>query len=182
MRVHLLTLRYSSTLGAFDTAPLTALTHGCEVVAFREHFFQVADVPHALCVVTVHDPPPLAQGGHEARSRADHGAPSGLPRTRTPRESRDLRPFAALDEAQRQLFNRLREWRSATAKSEGVPPYVLLTNREAVRIILAAPDSLTTLGQLEGIGASKVTRYGHAILGCLQGAPVASAQAAEPTS
>jgi ribonuclease D len=65
------------------------------------------------------------------------------------------------------LFNSLREWRTSTARAEGVPPYVLFTNRELLEIVRLRPDSRTALGHVPGVGPGKIERYGHAILGLL---------------
>jgi ribonuclease D len=45
-----------------------------------------------------------------------------------------------------------------------VPPYVILTNAEMVAVIAARPESLTALGNVPGIGPSKVQRHGTALL------------------
>ena len=52
MRVRLLTLRYSPTLGGFDDTPLQEFTRCRELLEFREHFYAVHEVPHLTCVLT----------------------------------------------------------------------------------------------------------------------------------
>ncbi|MHC4955543.1 MAG: HRDC domain-containing protein [Planctomycetota bacterium] len=149
MRVKLITLRYSSTLGGFDEAPLSAFARDKEVVAFREHFYSVNEVPHLTCVI--------------AYQEAVVGAPAAAVKAAKPD------PTAELSEPERLLFNTIRTWRAETAREEGVPPYVILTNRQLVRVVTDQPESLTALGQLDGIGASKIERYGAAILKMLHG-------------
>jgi hypothetical protein len=51
MRVELITFRYSATLGGFDDTALVDVTRDKEVIAFREHFHSVNEVPHLSCVV-----------------------------------------------------------------------------------------------------------------------------------
>ncbi len=46
MRVKLLTVRYSFSLGGFDDTPLLEFTCDKEVLSFREHIFTVNDIPH----------------------------------------------------------------------------------------------------------------------------------------
>ncbi len=46
MRVKLFTFRYSGTLGGFDDTPLQDFVRAKEVVAIREHFYAVNEVPH----------------------------------------------------------------------------------------------------------------------------------------
>ncbi len=166
MRVKLFTLRYSPTLGGFDETPLQEFLRGKEVLSFRENFFHVSDVPHLACVVTYQEPVvPVAAAAAAARPERSNGAGGGR-RERPPDDGRPD-PAAGLDEAGRLLFNTLREWRAATARRDGVPPYVILTNRELVRVVAARPESLNALGNVEGIGRGKVERYGGAILSLL---------------
>jgi len=55
MRVKLLTFRYSAMLGGFDDTALTDFIRDKEVIAFREHFHCVNEVPHLSCVVHYQD-------------------------------------------------------------------------------------------------------------------------------
>jgi hypothetical protein len=50
-----MTFRYSATLGGFDDTPLVDSARDKEVIAFREHFYVVNEVPHVTCVVTFQD-------------------------------------------------------------------------------------------------------------------------------
>ncbi|QDU69534.1 HRDC domain-containing protein [Engelhardtia mirabilis] len=157
MRVKLFTFRYSSTLGGFDDRPLQAFLRDREVIACREHYFQVNDVPHLACVLI----------WQEAVVTEDNDRPrDDRPRERARGAKSQARedPTARLDEAGRRVFATLREWRRDRAREEGVPPYVVFTNRELVAIVETRPDSLTALGQVSGVGAGKVERYGRALL------------------
>ncbi|MFN0008281.1 MAG: hypothetical protein ACKVXR_10260 [Planctomycetota bacterium] len=50
MRVKLMTFRYSATLGGFDDTPLSDFARDKEVIAFRENFYVVNEVPHVTCI------------------------------------------------------------------------------------------------------------------------------------
>ena len=56
MRVKLLTLRFAPSLGGFDDRPLAEFVRNREVLAVREHFFTVHELPHLACLVTYQDP------------------------------------------------------------------------------------------------------------------------------
>lgn len=162
MRIKLFTLRYSATLGGFDDTPLSDFTRDKEIVAFREHFFEVNEVPHVTCVLTYQDavvPPEAMQAAREIPR----------PTTRTDR-GRQERPDSAqgLAEPERALFNTLREWRARKAHEEGVPPYLVFTNRELIAIVQKRPDSANALGNIGGVGAGKVKRYALEVLGLLK--------------
>ncbi|MFA6111134.1 MAG: HRDC domain-containing protein [Candidatus Latescibacterota bacterium] len=69
-----------------------------------------------------------------------------------------------LEEADWPLFNALRDWRNGQAREEGIPAYVICTNRQLAAIAHARPDSLAKLGAVEGLGRAKLERYGGPIL------------------
>ena len=65
------------------------------------------------------------------------------------------------------LFERLREWRSATAKEQGVPAFVVLHDSTLEAICLRRPRSRNELLLVPGIGERKAERYGVQILSLL---------------
>lgn len=164
MRVKLFTFRYSATLGGFDEEPLQDFLRDKEVLAFREHFYAVNEVPHFTCVVTWQDAivsEAVLTTARDAASSA-RGAPRSEPGVARARRSSD--PAAGLDERDRALFNTLREWRRTKAHAEGVPPFVILTNRQLVDVIVRKPENSTALANVSGIGRAKLERYGAEIL------------------
>ena len=68
-------------------------------------------------------------------------------------------------------FEALRTWRMAEAKAQAVPPYVIFHDSVLRDIAVVQPRSLDVLGQIKGVGASKLDRYGAAVLRTLQEAP-----------
>jgi ATP-dependent DNA helicase RecQ len=65
------------------------------------------------------------------------------------------------------VFERLRAWRGATAKEQGVPAYVVFHDATLRQIAVQAPTSLAALGTISGIGESKLAKYGQQILDTL---------------
>lgn len=65
------------------------------------------------------------------------------------------------------LFERLRRWRKETADKAGVPPYVVFSDRSLRELALLRPRSRAELGEVFGVGASKLERYGEALLALL---------------
>ncbi len=63
------------------------------------------------------------------------------------------------------VFEALRQWRGAEAKLQGVPPYVIFHDSVLREVAAIRPTSLVRLGELRGVGASKLDRYGDAVLG-----------------
>lgn len=68
---------------------------------------------------------------------------------------------SAYDEA---LFERLRTWRTDTAREQKVPAYVVLTDATLQVLAERRPTSERELVAVPGIGAVKVTRYGADLL------------------
>ena len=73
-----------------------------------------------------------------------------------------------LDAAAAARFARLRVWRLDTARSHGVPPYVIFHDSHLAEIARLAPASLDELREVPGVGVSKLERYGAALLGALR--------------
>jgi ATP-dependent DNA helicase RecQ len=66
-------------------------------------------------------------------------------------------------------FAALRSWRFAQSKAQAVPPYVIFHDSVLREIAAVHPASLEELGQIKGVGASKLQRYGAAVLEVLSG-------------
>src|SRR5205085_1817428 len=65
---------------------------------------------------------------------------------------------ATYDEA---LFERLRTWRSETAKAESVPAYVVFTDLTLQAIAEVQPTTTESLLGISGIGRTKQEKYGE---------------------
>lgn len=62
------------------------------------------------------------------------------------------------------LFERLREWRAATAKEQGVPAYVVFHDATLRDIAARKPADLSGLGAVGGVGENKLAKYGEQVL------------------
>ncbi|MEH0972878.1 DNA helicase RecQ [Micromonospora sp. CPCC 205546] len=67
------------------------------------------------------------------------------------------------------VFERLRAWRAATAKEQGVPAYVIFHDATLRQIATDAPASLAELSTVGGVGENKLAKYGEQILAVLTG-------------
>lgn len=77
--------------------------------------------------------------------------------------------MADLTEEAAALFERLRAWRAATAKEQGVPAYVIFHDATLRQIAAEAPATLAALAGISGVGENKLAKYGQAILDELAG-------------
>jgi ATP-dependent DNA helicase RecQ len=62
------------------------------------------------------------------------------------------------------LFQALRARRSALAKAQAVPAYVVLPDRSLIDMAKRKPTTAAEMAQVHGVGESKLARYGEAFL------------------
>ena len=98
-------------------------------------------------------------GGTGPTSRATGGRPFGGP--------------SVDGSAPEGRFGALRVWRAAEAKAQSIPPYVIFHDSVLRDVAAVRPVTLEELGQIKGVGASKLQRYGARVLAVLAEAAAA---------
>jgi len=78
------------------------------------------------------------------------------------------RVMEGLDPPGEARFLALRAWRNAEANKQDVPPYVIFNDATLYEIASSKPRNFAQLAPVKGIGASKLQRYGAAVLEVLQ--------------
>ncbi|HJC62443.1 MAG TPA: DNA helicase RecQ [Candidatus Blautia merdavium] len=63
-----------------------------------------------------------------------------------------------------ELFERLRSLRIKIAKEEGMPPYIIFSDKTLVDLCIRAPKSREEMLKVSGVGEHKFQRYGQAFL------------------
>jgi len=109
---------------------------------------------------------PILKGQETVMLREDILSPALRPRRRADRDSA-MPQGAAVNHgapADEGLFEALRQWRAAEAKAQGVPPYVIFHDTTLREIAAVRPGSEAALGEVKGVGASKLIRYGTGVL------------------
>jgi ATP-dependent DNA helicase RecQ len=81
--------------------------------------------------------------------------------------SRSATPAADLPAEAVPVFERLRAWRAATAKEQGVPAYVVFHDATLRDVAVRRPSTLAELGTLNGVGEAKLAKYGEGLLAAL---------------
>jgi len=62
------------------------------------------------------------------------------------------------------IYVKLREWRKNIASQEGVPVYVIFTNEQMAKIAEKRVLTLDDLGKIDGVGESRVSKYGRDVI------------------
>ncbi|HEY5179695.1 MAG TPA: RQC domain-containing protein, partial [Dermatophilaceae bacterium] len=89
-------------------------------------------------------------------------APRPTTRPRSPK--RVVAAAVDLDAAATLVFERLRTWRAATAKEQGVPAYVVFHDATLREIATRIPTTLDELSTVSGVGVAKLEKYGPQLL------------------
>ena len=117
---------------------------------------------HQTFVLTEHSRPVL-RNERVVKLRRDPAATVRV-RARSARAPQvDLAPGAA------PLFERLRAWRGATAKEQGVPAYVIFHDATLREIATQEPRDLAALAEISGVGETKLAKYGPGVLAAVAG-------------
>ena len=150
MLARVLTLRFDPALEAFDDEPLQEFLKAKEVFAIRDYFFVRNEVPYLAVIVTYGLRPPTLVSSPPEKTKG-----------------RDASWRAQVSDADLPLFNALRDWRAERAKRDGIPSYVVCTNKQLATMVNVRPGSLSRLGAIDGIGKAKLKNYGQELLALL---------------
>jgi ATP-dependent DNA helicase RecQ len=101
-----------------------------------------------------------------AKLRGEQGTGSAGDGGRTPETASPCDAFPPPDA---DLLAALKRWRRETAERAGVPVYRVLSNATLEELAAGSPRSLDALLGIKGIGPSKSSRYGDALLDLLAG-------------
>jgi len=69
-----------------------------------------------------------------------------------------------LDTAQREIFNRLRDFRNQLAEQEHVKPFVVFTNDQLGEIILGQVTTMESMRKIKDVGKARMEKYAHRFL------------------
>ena len=65
------------------------------------------------------------------------------------------------------LFNALRDWRADRAKRDGVPPYMICSNKQLAEMVSSRLENMNRLGAIDGVAKAKLENYGQDLLAFL---------------
>jgi len=147
MELRIFTLKFNPVIDSFDDEIIRDFIKDKEILMVKDHFFVKSENPYLVIVITYNlVRPDICESKKVYKGKRDE-------------LWREL-----ITEKEMPLFNTLRNWRSERCKKDGVPPYVICTNRQLAEIALNRPQSLSVLNQTKGFGKAKITKYGDELL------------------
>jgi len=78
-------------------------------------------------------------------------------------------PALAAGDVDQALFQALRARRTALAKAQSVPAYVILPDRSLLDMARRKPETAAEMAGIHGVGEAKLARYGEAFLEVIRG-------------
>ncbi|MDP2786412.1 MAG: RQC domain-containing protein, partial [Sulfurimicrobium sp.] len=112
------------------------------------------------------DARPVLRGEREVWLRRDAEPVKKSRASKAERGARAREAFAGANEDP--LWQALKARRTALAREQGVPPYVIFHDSTLLEILNRRPASLAEMGQISGVGQAKLARYGDEFLKVLE--------------
>jgi ATP-dependent DNA helicase RecQ len=104
---------------------------------------------------------PVLKGGQQVQLR-QYQKP--VKPKRAPGSSAKAHPEMELSKSEQAIFEKLRWWRVETARSHGVPAYVIFVDATLREIAKVKPSSIDDLRGVTGVGEKKLVSYGDEIV------------------
>jgi ATP-dependent DNA helicase RecQ len=102
----------------------------------------------------------ILRGAQTVRFRLD----ARSPKRNIAEPGRKRANASGLEPEAQAIWEALRAWRLEEARRQELPPYVLFHDATLIEVARRRPVSLTSLATIPGVGASKLDRYGSAII------------------
>jgi ATP-dependent DNA helicase RecQ len=109
---------------------------------------------------------PVLRSEQEVWLRRDAAPVKRERTTKVERDARRKQPFAGANDDP--LWQALKAKRMELARGQGVPPYVIFHDSTLLEMLNLKPQTLIEMGQISGVGQSKLTKYGDDFLKVLE--------------
>ena len=138
--IKIFTIKYDELTEGFSTEELNTFLINKRINKIREEFFLKDEIPYWTIYIEYEE---IIDKKYLKKQRED---------------------TKELNQWQKILFEKLREWRKSKAMKEGIPVYLVATNRELKEIVKNGSDSFEKLRLIEGFGKKKIEKYGEEII------------------
>ena len=147
MKLKIFTFQFCESAKGFDDKPLQEFIADKEVIEFSEHFFIHENTPYLTVLIAYR----LLAAGEKRK----------LDRRQDPRSE--------LDDREKKAYDALRAWRSVRARQDGIPAYMIATNKQLAQMIKLGATDRAALSRVQGVGEAKIANYGEEILQVIGG-------------
>jgi ATP-dependent DNA helicase RecQ len=142
LKLKIFTFQFSESAQGFDDKALQEFTADKEVIEFAEHFFIHENTPYLTVLIAYR----LLAAGEKRK----------LDRRKDPRSE--------LADREKKVYDALRAWRSVRAKQDGIPAYMIATNKQFAQMIKLGATDRAALSRVQGVGEAKIANYGEEIM------------------
>ncbi|MFN0213180.1 MAG: HRDC domain-containing protein [Saprospiraceae bacterium] len=142
MPVRILTLPFSGEGEVFQDDPVQQFCVNKRVNRMETRFFCHSGRPYWTVAIHYDVLLPEAEVGFSKRKQEEE---------------------AGLDDAQKVLLQRLKEWRRQTAEQAGFPVYIIATNRQLADLVQQQCTTLDGLKNVKGFGGARMEKYGKGL-------------------
>jgi len=139
LKLKIFTLPFKHAHNGFDDTAIQEFIADKEVMEATDHFFIHEKLPYLKIFISYRDIQPdekRRSGGRIIGKRKED-------------------PASQLDEIEKEIYNQLRTWRAAQAKHEGVPAYIIATNKQLAKMVKSGIAAKSDLGKIDGFGEIK---------------------------
>lgn len=183
MSLRILSLPFNVQSNSFDTKELDRLQQTYTVISSQHLFFMSESRPCLTLILTLNPKPITQKSQLSPKNQLTPKSPKTqvTPKSQTLPEPRDSAksqfnekvakstPKTAdlleeLPTADQEIFKRLQIWRKEQALNDGVPPYVVFTNKELLAIVRNRPNTEAAMQKIDGIGKKKSHRYARTVI------------------
>jgi ATP-dependent DNA helicase RecQ len=142
MPIRILTLPFSGEGEVFQDDPVQQFCVNKRVNRMETRFFCHSGRPYWTVAIHYDALLPEAEVGFSKRKQEEE---------------------AGLDDAQKVLLQRLKEWRRQTAEQAGFPVYIIATNRQLADLVFQQCTTLDGLKNVKGFGSARIEKYGKGL-------------------
>ena len=153
MLIKIITLKFDPVFEKFDDTEFMDFIKDKDILSAQDHFFIKNSSPYIAVIIQYLPYHTENVLGQVAGKKSDKKS----------KQSDDSWKKLVL-EKDFPLFNFMRDWRLERSKKEGIPPYLICTNKQLAQIIKNRPDSFAELQKISGIGKAKIEKYGKDFL------------------
>lgn len=145
------TVEFSISLGKFDDKEIINFLVNKNLVSIKDYLVERNNEPYLVFVIT------YTNSDKDIKTNIKNGASLN-------QKTKDESWKELITPDNEPIFNTLRSWRYEMSKKEGVPSYIVFTNKQLAEIVSKKPASLNQLSQIDGIGPGKMQKYGTQVL------------------